>query len=70
MNISGNRGSAIDARSTRHAGYMAGQRIRKRIVLRLEQRRSAVAQDEGLRETQSRVPDHAHRRDLHDAEGK
>ena len=31
MNISGNRGSAIDARTTRHAGYVVSQRIRKRI---------------------------------------
>jgi transposase len=31
MNISGNRASAIDARTTRHAGYRASQRIRKRI---------------------------------------
>lgn len=31
MNISGTRGSAIDARTTRHAGYMASQRLRKRI---------------------------------------
>jgi transposase len=31
MNISGNRGSAIDARTTRHTGYVASQRIRKRI---------------------------------------
>jgi len=31
MNISGNRGSAIDGRTTRHAGYVASQRIRKRI---------------------------------------
>jgi len=31
MNISGTRGSAIDARTTRHAGYIASQRIRKRI---------------------------------------
>src|SRR5271155_731599 len=30
MNISGNRGSAIDARTTRHAGYLARQRIRQR----------------------------------------
>ena len=31
MNISGTRDSAIDARTTRHAGYIASQRIRKRI---------------------------------------
>jgi transposase len=31
MNVSGNRGSAIDGRTTRHAGYLASQRIRKRI---------------------------------------
>ena len=31
MNISGNRGSAIDARTTRHGGYLASQRTRKRI---------------------------------------
>jgi transposase len=31
MNISGTRHSAIDARTTRHAGYLASQRIRKRI---------------------------------------
>ena len=31
MNISDTRGSAIDARTTRHAGYLASQRIRKRI---------------------------------------
>jgi transposase len=31
MNISATRGSAIDARTTRHAGYMASQRLRKRI---------------------------------------
>jgi len=31
MNISGTRGSAIDARTTRHPGYIASQRIRKRI---------------------------------------
>ncbi len=31
MNISATRGSAIDARTTRHAGYLASQRIRKRI---------------------------------------
>jgi len=31
MNISGTRGSAIDTRTTRHAGYVVSQRIRKRI---------------------------------------
>jgi transposase len=31
MNISGTRGSAIDGRTTRHAGYVVSQRIRKRI---------------------------------------
>lgn len=31
MNISGTRGSAIDGRTTRHAGYAVSQRIRKRI---------------------------------------
>ena len=31
MNISGTRGSAIDARTSRHAGYVASQRVRKRI---------------------------------------
>jgi len=31
MNVSGTRGSAIDARTTRHPGYIASQRIRKRI---------------------------------------
>jgi transposase len=31
MNITDHRGSAIDARTTRHAGYLASQRIRKRI---------------------------------------
>ena len=31
MNISGARSSAIDGRTTRHAGYLASQRIRKRI---------------------------------------
>ena len=31
MNITEKRGSAIDARTTRHAGYLASQRIRKRI---------------------------------------
>jgi transposase len=31
MNITAHRGSAIDARTTRHAGYLASQRIRKRI---------------------------------------
>jgi transposase len=31
QNISGTRHSAIDARTTRHAGYRASQRIRKRI---------------------------------------
>jgi transposase len=31
MNISARRGSAIDARTTRHAGYRASQRLRKRI---------------------------------------
>jgi transposase len=31
MNISATRGSAIDARTTRHAGYLASQRVRKRI---------------------------------------
>lgn len=31
MNISGTRGSAINARTTRHAGYVVSQRIRKRI---------------------------------------
>jgi transposase len=31
MNISGTRSSAIDARTTRHAGYVVSQRIRKRI---------------------------------------
>ncbi len=31
MNISSKRGSAIDARTTRHAGYIASQRMRKRI---------------------------------------
>ncbi len=31
MNITEHRGSAIDARTTRHAGYLASQRIRKRI---------------------------------------
>ncbi len=31
MNISGTRGSAIDARTTRHAGYLSSQRVRKRI---------------------------------------
>ena len=31
MNISDTRGSSIDARTTRRAGYLASQRIRKRI---------------------------------------
>jgi transposase len=31
MNISATRGSAIDARTTRHSGYLASQRVRKRI---------------------------------------
>jgi transposase len=31
MNITGHRGSALDARTTRHAGYLVSQRIRKRI---------------------------------------
>jgi transposase len=31
MNVSEQRGSAIDARTTRHRGYVASQRIRKRI---------------------------------------
>ena len=31
MNITADRGSAIDARTTRHAGYQVSQRIRKRI---------------------------------------
>lgn len=31
MNISGSRDSAIDARTSRHAGYLVSQRIRKRI---------------------------------------
>jgi transposase len=31
MNITDHRGSAIDARTTRHAGYVASQRLRKRI---------------------------------------
>lgn len=31
MNITDSRGSAIDARTTRHPGYLASQRIRKRI---------------------------------------
>jgi transposase len=31
MNTSGTRGSAIDARTTRHSGYVVSQRIRKRI---------------------------------------
>lgn len=31
MNITDHRGSAIDARTTRHAGYKASQRLRKRI---------------------------------------
>jgi transposase len=31
MNVSEQRSSAIDARTTRHAGYLASQRIRKRI---------------------------------------
>lgn len=31
MNITDHRGSAIDARTTRHAGYVASQRPRKRI---------------------------------------
>ena len=31
MNITEHRGSAIDARTTRHAGYVASQRLRKRI---------------------------------------
>jgi len=31
MNITAHRGSAIDARTTRHAGYQVRQRIRKRI---------------------------------------
>jgi transposase len=31
MNTSGTRGSAIDGRTTRHAGYIVSQRIRKRI---------------------------------------
>lgn len=31
MNITAHRGSAIDARTTRHAGYLASQRVRKRI---------------------------------------
>jgi transposase len=31
MNITAHRGSAIDARTTRHAGYIASQRMRKRI---------------------------------------
>jgi|SRR5919109_3524433 transposase len=31
MNVSEQRGSAIDARTTRHPGYLASQRIRKRI---------------------------------------
>ena len=31
QNISGNRGSAIDGRTTRHSGYRISQRIRKRV---------------------------------------
>ena len=31
MNVSEQRGSAIDARTTRHPGYLASQRLRKRI---------------------------------------
>ena len=31
MNVSGQRDSAIDARTTRHPGYLASQRLRKRI---------------------------------------
>ncbi|GMU70271.1 MAG: hypothetical protein AMXMBFR37_26030 [Steroidobacteraceae bacterium] len=31
MNVTGNRDSAIDARTARHPGYIASQRIRKRI---------------------------------------
>ena len=31
MNVSEHRGSAIDARTTRHPGYLASQRLRKRI---------------------------------------
>lgn len=31
MNTSGTRGSAIDARTTRHSGYVVSQRLRKRI---------------------------------------
>lgn len=31
MNVTEHRGSAIDARTTRHAGYLASQRLRKRI---------------------------------------
>ena len=31
MNVSERRGSAIDARTTRHPGYLASQRLRKRI---------------------------------------
>ena len=71
MNISGTRRSAIDARTARHAGYLvrsadpqAGRRM-----LRLGQGRAAAAQDEGLRQTQRRVPRHADDRDLHVAEG-
>ncbi len=31
MNVSEHRGSAIDTRTTRHPGYLASQRLRKRI---------------------------------------
>src|SRR6185312_5360857 len=31
MNVTEQRGSAIDARTTRHPGYLASQRLRKRI---------------------------------------
>jgi len=31
QNISGNRGLAIDGRTTRHTGYNASQRLRKRV---------------------------------------
>jgi len=31
MNVSGTRGSAIDGRTSRHAGYVASQRMRKRV---------------------------------------
>lgn len=57
-------GSAVDGRTTRHAGYRASQRLRKggRGDLRLEQGRAADAQDEGRRSVQGELPREPHRR--------